>query len=1732
MNDLEHLNYFGYRGEALASLRIVTSLLEIVSRPKGSCITYSKCFQKGEAFGATQLSTHRPSQGTTVTAHDLFYNLPVRRNGLNLGLEVEKIRFRVAGIALMWPKISITLRDDSIGSIILQTQKCSGVKASFSQLFTPARAKGLMEVNYERGNLKISGVVNKESYSRKDLQFVFVNKRLVLKSSIHKQVNKIFRRSLILRKKGVNAEESEKIQAYLQSINIQGSPPKQVDQYAIYALNVECPFRDYDITFDPSKTLVEFRDWPKVIHSLQDMLYGFLRRENLLAGNIYSPTKLDKYEGFEKIAPADGEDDPTDKNDLVNCHRFAIENLEGLFSAPISRSLQSKRSNFDRKKEKQDELEEFNLNLSLMRRKTSKTDNDDFYDQSSTSKDFQGHSQNYSKAAISYQSHKKISFDVNYQNPTPSISYKIIKSSQNGMTSVKDTMPYKDIHSVTNLSRIRENQEQLAEAESSSEGKSCLTPSILQSSNYIHRSLTEIDEEEPLLNKNKSCGRTESEHPTCDTVTYSEDKRVKMITLGKSSGYTSSLKSLREINPFRIHHNPPKNVSKMMVHSLQELKGSVKKPAKCSNDLMKTPERPVRRKSAEQVQSDSYLSPPKQQRFETAERINTPENKKGSNPVTVIPKTYQTYNHDESRNTDYLDSNIEQIQNPPQRELNLIQPSLSSTSHSKCSTCDENLTLRDNDARKRTQSNARPLLTERRPQSHASKLARMMKGIKDEKPTDDKSMKYMTRLKAFTYAKDAKTSSNNTKGIYDASHKERKRTSVLSIHKSHSDQIAQDVENERLLSAYQGYSQSFEYLSCNINAHLGEKRLRSNIYSSNDEQDETSFTLDVMPIDNECSNEVCSSDFTINGFEQSLISEFNYQNKSNNKGQRTFCERQEEIVQIDSENERLQNPISSFEVHRESSTFDRYDDSTLAKQQECKALKHSNEPLPFSMYSFPKERHVETPKLRLVLSLPFSDEKNPCETVNFSSKSNYNIPDLNIDPKQLVSYEKHAHLNDPNSPGLDNKSVYFQSEASTNSHFSLKNRIIPDSSRESYVTSVLNNGYSSDTSQGFDPKSISSSFSSEMIASPIVTHRTKTNEDSGKIFTSQGFAVKTSESNNILSESMTSLPKSSDSQTEQCVSSTTHPCIKSSNVDCIEKVHTSLYLEERVKPDFDKNIETNIQLSSSLTSSTSSYLSCSETFFCKKNNESVIVDAEDEIEPICSHTKLKIKQSENRKALESENSVVGTVYTKILADSFGKENGLVVNDNSEDLFSSTNIHTISSATSNLISRIPETVDEIKEYSPCQSVSISTEKIVNVSVSPSVSLINTNGRPTHIKEKKNASSYVTHRLVIPPKSHNDLTIKNATCSSRGIISDSDRLPIDAIPETMVSEDHDGDNYSKVNENFVEKERYHEIKMPRCREDKMFGGDKSHFQDFNRQVISIENSSSDSSLPCGQKDNVMAVAETMNVATGNSESVLLNFSSEISLSNLKSSNVNVVPVTNSERNADQLNGTMSNNMESELVLSAVTSSEEFNSDRSKDNSDKFPINESILSNDSNVRNGQEINIEMPCETSIKNQSVPGLFAFHKRQQITLKNTATMFSPHENAYTVCLSDLSVMKKISPSITSASNVLMSEPQYRNNENTGSFHENEVIPRTVSDLELPLQREQEKAVTPGLMTDTSVGKSHDKEIKDSDMVTFSEPEQSVNSNNKSKSADHEDDGSDSNSNKRWCHVILNESGE
>lgn len=109
LTDLENINTFGFRGEALASIRAVSRLQLISSCSSNSDIAWNIYTEGFSNHILLQPIAH--PRGTTVIVKNLFYNIPVRLKFIkNKKLEFLKISEIFKKIALSHFHINFSLR--------------------------------------------------------------------------------------------------------------------------------------------------------------------------------------------------------------------------------------------------------------------------------------------------------------------------------------------------------------------------------------------------------------------------------------------------------------------------------------------------------------------------------------------------------------------------------------------------------------------------------------------------------------------------------------------------------------------------------------------------------------------------------------------------------------------------------------------------------------------------------------------------------------------------------------------------------------------------------------------------------------------------------------------------------------------------------------------------------------------------------------------------------------------------------------------------------------------------------------------------------------------------------------------------------------------------------------------------------------------------------------------------------------------------------------------------------------------------------------------------------------------------------------------------------------------------------------------------------------------------------------------------------------------------------------
>jgi len=178
LDDLEHIQSLGFRGEALPSIASI-SRMSITSR-QGDNEGFKV---QGQDEQSAQLSPAAHSEGTTIEVRDLFFNVPARRKFLR----TEKTEFNhledvVKRIALSHFNIGITLNHNQR---VIKQWRAADNRDEMEQRIAEVCGKAFIEqsqfMEFEAAGLKMYGWIALPSFSRSqaDMQFFFVNGRII-----------------------------------------------------------------------------------------------------------------------------------------------------------------------------------------------------------------------------------------------------------------------------------------------------------------------------------------------------------------------------------------------------------------------------------------------------------------------------------------------------------------------------------------------------------------------------------------------------------------------------------------------------------------------------------------------------------------------------------------------------------------------------------------------------------------------------------------------------------------------------------------------------------------------------------------------------------------------------------------------------------------------------------------------------------------------------------------------------------------------------------------------------------------------------------------------------------------------------------------------------------------------------------------------------------------------------------------------------------------------------------------------------------------------------------------------------------------------------------------------------------------------------------------------------------------------------------------------------------------
>ena len=190
VEDLMHISSLGFRGEALSSIAAVTRT-ELITKT-GDCEFGTRYVIEGGKEVSLE-ETGAPN-GTTFLVHQLFYNVPARRKFLKTPMtEAGHVQDLLMHLALSHPEVAFLFKNNNQEK--LRTSGNGKLKDVIYNIYGRDIAANLLEIDYEKSGLRITGYLGKPVITRGNRNFenFFVNGRYVKSPMISKSLEDAYK---------------------------------------------------------------------------------------------------------------------------------------------------------------------------------------------------------------------------------------------------------------------------------------------------------------------------------------------------------------------------------------------------------------------------------------------------------------------------------------------------------------------------------------------------------------------------------------------------------------------------------------------------------------------------------------------------------------------------------------------------------------------------------------------------------------------------------------------------------------------------------------------------------------------------------------------------------------------------------------------------------------------------------------------------------------------------------------------------------------------------------------------------------------------------------------------------------------------------------------------------------------------------------------------------------------------------------------------------------------------------------------------------------------------------------------------------------------------------------------------------------------------------------------------------------------------------------------------------
>ncbi len=262
IEDLERLSTLGFRGEALASIAVV-SQVEITSRIKEKergvklLLKDGKIIEKEEVFCPI---------GTDIKVKSLFYNTPARLKFLRKDpTELGHITDIIQRYALAYPQLHFIYTHNNLS--ILNCPASNDLRTTVFHIYGKKVTNLMESINHKEDNFNLYGLMGHSEISKNNRTHssFLLNKRYVISDLLFRAVQEAYKRTLMIGK------------------------------FPFFILNLEIDPSVIDFNVHPKKLHIRFENEEYVYNKVYNIVRKFVEEKFIEKEDTYNYSEISKY---------------------------------------------------------------------------------------------------------------------------------------------------------------------------------------------------------------------------------------------------------------------------------------------------------------------------------------------------------------------------------------------------------------------------------------------------------------------------------------------------------------------------------------------------------------------------------------------------------------------------------------------------------------------------------------------------------------------------------------------------------------------------------------------------------------------------------------------------------------------------------------------------------------------------------------------------------------------------------------------------------------------------------------------------------------------------------------------------------------------------------------------------------------------------------------------------------------------------------------------------------------------------------------------------------------------------------------------------------------------------------------------------------------------------------------------------------------------------------------------